>query len=255
MEMDYDLLDIAPSDSTEVVDNSDSISVELPAQAEPKTVPLETQPVQEQTATDFDDSVPLTPREKLLMERLDRITGENLAFKAPAASTATVPPVPSDRNFLDGLDMDEVLATPEGLNRLLLSVHNSALDEASKLTAERILQNLPQIMSTYVTNHMSMAKMAEKFYTDNADLAGSSQTVATVANKIAAEHPEYTAEQVFDASAIEARKILRIKAAAITPELAIKPAKPAFVPPGRARNGVVAPVLSEIEKGVLDLIS
>ena len=256
--MDYSLLDITPSsDSTEeAIENpTATTSVESPVQSEPESTSSGKQAVQESVTDDFDDSVPLTPREKLLMERLDRITGENLALEKPVTPSNPIALTPSKRNFLDGLDMDEVLATPENLNQLLLSVYNSAMDESSKLTAERILQNLPQIMSTYVTNHMSMAKLAEKFYTDNADLASSSQTVASVANKIAAEHPEYTAEQVFDASAIEARKILRIKATATTAEPAVKPAKPAFVPPGRSRNGVKAPVLSDIEKGVLDLIS
>lgn len=245
MEMDYDLLEIDSS-----ITNSSLPTAEVAVESTPISTPVEEQTPQLPT-DDFDDSVPLTPREKLLMDRLDRITGENLALSAPPTTTRPVPQALSDRNFLDGLDIDEVLATPDNLNKLLLSVYNSAMEESSKLSAERILQDLPQIMST----HMSMAKMAEKFYTDNADLASSSQTVASVANKIAAEHPEYTAEQVFDASAIEARKILRIKAVNDSSGLAKPATKPAFVGPSRGRSSVKAPVMSDIQKGVLDLIS
>lgn len=258
MEMDYSLLDSGPEDATgdeSVEIPTTLVDTESTTGNSGKEISSGSQRRENNSVDDFDESLPLTPREKILMERLDRIQGENLVLSRPAPVDTGAVLTPSDRNFLDGLDMDEVLATPENLNRLLLSVYNSAMEESSKLSAERILQNLPQIMSTYVTNHMTMAKMAEKFYADNADLASSSQTVAAVANKIAAEHPEYTAEQVFDASAVEARKILRIKAASSSSEQTRSKTRPAFVAPGRGRNGLKAPVLSAIEKGVLDLIS
>jgi uncharacterized phage infection (PIP) family protein YhgE len=232
MELDYDLLDVNTENSTAAPEESKNDAVESPVQSEPESTPSGKQTVQEPvTEDDFDDATPLTPREKILMERLDRITGENLSLSVPKRTEISPVITPSDRNFLENLDLDDVLGNAEDLNKLLLSVRDAVMEESSKLTAERILQNLPSIMSQYVTNHMSMAKLAENFYAENPDLVSSSQTVASIANKIAAEHPEYTAEQVFDASAIEARKVLRLKATAPVTE-PVKTTKPAFAPPG-----------------------
>lgn len=259
MELDDILSDIDTTDISPVEEPSVDSSSLLPTEAGVEPVDMGKQQAPQQSSTenadDFDDSVPLTPREKILLARLEAITGENLALSKPTSAAPAPIPTAVDKNFLDGLDVDEVLATPENLNKLLLSVYNSAMEESSKLSAERILQNLPQIMSTYVTNHLTMAKMAEKFYTDNPDLEGASQTVSAIANKIAAEHPEYTAEQVFDASATEARKVLRIKATSNPAETIKAAPKPAFVGSSRGRSSIKAPVLSDIEKGVLDLIS
>lgn len=252
MEMDYDLLDVSPSEEP----SSDSTlppAVPEPVLAEP-VVP---QPSSAPPRDDFDDSAPLTPRERMLMERLEKITGENLSL------TATKPDVtpPTDtgavniRNFMEGLDINDVLATSENLNSLLATVYNEAMTSASKLSAEQILQNLPNIMSTYVTQHLTMTKLVDDFYASNPDLQQAKQTVAAVANKIAAEHPEFTPTQVFDASAVETRSLLRIKGMAPAQATPARGQKPAFAPAtnGRVRN--TAPMLTGIEKDVLDLIT
>ena len=146
------------------------------------------------------------------------------------------------------------VATSENLNSLLATVYNEAMTAASKLSAEQILQNLPSIMSSYITQHLGMTKLVEDFYGRNPDLQQVKQTVATVANKIAADHPEFTTDQVFDASALETRKLLRI--GNIAPVAPTAPRqKPAFAPATNGRVRERAPVLTGVERDVLDLIT
>ena len=257
MEMDYDLLDASPSSDTVVTDvppTADTPSVtESVVEPTSSTTP-EKEPAS-QLEDAFDDSVPLTPRERILMERLERITGENLSLTTakPTEAVPITPAADAVRNFMEGLDINDVLATSENLNSLLTTVYNEAMTASSKLSAEQILQNLPGIMSSYVTQHLTMTKMVDDFYGRNPDLQQVKQTVATVANKIAAEHPEFTPEQVFDASAVEARKLLRISN--IAPTTTTPKTKPAFAPATNGRVRERAPVLTGIEKEVLDLIT
>ena len=204
----------------------------------------------EPTETAVDDSTPLTPREKVLMERLEKLTGERLDLTTKSAAPEPTAFVPSEKNFLEGIaDLDEVFSSSDNINKLLLAVHNSALEEASKLTAERILSNLPQIMSQYVAQHIGMDKLVEDFYIANPDLREVKRTVAAVANEISAEHPEFTTEQVFAESALKTREVLRLKQ--FVPEVK----KPAFATTGNSRNRVRTPTLQGIEKDVMDLIS
>ena len=264
MEMDYSLLDMEPSVDAPITEPSVVVSSSPATEpaVEPVSSPVSEAPQAPQPSAsttpvdDFDDTTPLTPRERILMERLDKITGDNLSLTttepkvAPPATSAAVA-----RNFMEGLDINDVLATSENLNTLLATVYNEAMTEASKLSAEQILQNLPNIMSTYVTQHLTMNKLVEDFYTSNPDLQPVKQTVATVANKIAAEHPEFTTEQVFEASATETRSLLRIKGLAAAPTTPARGTKPAFAPATNGRVRERAPVLTGIEKDVLDLIT
>ena len=242
---DFTLLDTEPVIDTPVSTATDTPVIDTPIVSEPNIAP-------ESSTTDtFDYSAPLTPREKFLMERIERVTGDQLDAATTQRPAEIAAPIPSERNFLEGInDLDEVFSSTENFNKLLLAVHNNALEEASKLTAERILSNLPQIMSKYVTQHISMNRLVDEFYTANADLVPVKRTVTAVANEIATEHPEYTTQQVFDATASKTREILKLQQA--PPRTTTRPA---LIPPKGSRIRMSAPVLSDIEKGVMDLIT
>ena len=259
LDFDFSLLDTNPSPGVEptLVDDSATVPppvVESLEEAAPTVAPATDGPSPlPAEEDDFDYSAPLTPRERILMERLEKMTGERLDAATSPVAVATSP-VLSEKNFLESItDLDEVFSSPENFNKLLLAVHNNALEEASKLTAERILSNLPQVMSQYVTQHLSMNKLVDDFYTANADLAPMKRTVTAVANEVSAEHPEYTTQQVFDETAKRTRSILKLQQIPVaSPQ---RTTKPAFVPPKGSRSRVGAPVLSDIERGVLELIT
>ena len=253
-DFDFSLLESGPAPETESTLVDDPTIEALPeVEPEEGSVPaaLPVDTVAPPT-DDFDYSAPLTPREKILMERLERITGERLDTAAVPAAPEQTALVPSVRNFLEGFaDLDEVFSSPENFNKLLLTVYNNALEEASKLTVERIYSGLPQIMSQYVTQHISMNRLVDDFYTANADLVPVKRTVTALANEISAEHPEYTTQQVFDETAKRTREVLKLQQVTPPP---VRGAKPAFVPPKGSRSRTPAPVLSDIERGVMELI-
>ena len=201
------------------------------------------------------DSGEYSPREKKLLERIEQLTQEKLEkSKTSNDDTGTNEIAESNFNFLDGLDIDEVLSSSDNLNKLLLGVYNKALQESSKLSAENIMRSLPSTMSNYVTQHLTMREMVNNFYDSNDDLVGAKQTVTDVANKIANENPDLSVEEVFAKTADEARRVLNLKR--------IEPKNKSNSKPtlhnsrgngGRARLNI--PELDGLAKEVNDLIS
>jgi len=202
----------------------------------------------------FDEATPLSPREKALMARLEKVTGESLDSSVAKKEAPSVELTPQERNFLAGIsDLDEVLSSPEAFNKVLLAVYNMALQEASKLSAEQIMKGLPGTIYSYVTEHVNMKELVNQFYVENPDLAMMKKTVAAVANDIAAEHPEFTTEQVFAESAKKTRELLQIKA---TPQGQKKGENsPAFVKQRSSNNRVKGEELSGLQKEIADLLA
>ena len=196
-----------------------------------------------------------SPREKKLLERIEQLTQEKLeSSKKSNESTQEDSFSPQEHNFLDGLDIDEVLSSSDNFNKLLLGVYNKALQESSKLSAENIMRSLPSTMSNYVAQHLTMREMVNNFYETNDDLVGAKQTVTDVANKIANENPELSVEEVFAKTADEARKVLNLKK--IEPRNKNGTSKPTLHNSrgngGRARLNI--PELDGLAKEVNDLI-
>lgn len=192
-----------------------------------------------------------TPREKLLLEQLERVTGEQLDIRnvEPTPEVATVEPI--QHNFLEGLDVDEILSSAENLNKLLVAVHDHALAQTRTLAAEQILQNLPEVISTYVVRHIATREKVADFYKENPDLVGVKRTLATVANEITAEKPELTLDQVFEEAATRTRTMLGLKKSAPVVESPNK--KPSFVNSPRAR--IKVPELAGVAAEVSELFN
>lgn len=157
---------------------------------------------------------PLTEREKALMDRLEGVTEENLTLRRIEPHTedsdSTKPQV-EDIDFVGEADIDEILATKEGLNKLLSVVYKRGMEEASRLSAENILRSLPQTISTYVTQHLTLQETVKQFYDTNPDLVSVKKTVAAVANEIASENPGQELQTVFDEAAKRVRTMLNLR--------------------------------------------
>lgn len=178
----------------------------------------------------------LTPRERALMERLERVTGEKLATVPVETARETQAEVaPVDHNFLEGMDIDEVLSTPENFNKLLLSVYNKGLQEAGRLAAENIMRSLPSTINTFVNQQLTMRETVQQFYNDNPELRNVKKIVAGVANEIAAEHPEYELGKLMNEASSRVYKMLGLKKGAMKKGgNGTTSGKPAFV---RQRSG------------------
>lgn len=193
--------------SNPISDSGQTISEVSEASSEKEEEVVETITEDEE----FDDETPISPREKILLERLEKLTGENFDKSSPVKEESA-PLTIQERNFLENItDLDEVFSSPENFNKLLLAVYKMAIEDASKLSAESIMRNLPATISHYTNQHVEMKETIKEFYTENKDLVPLKKTVAAVANEIAAEHPEYTTEKLLQESAIKTRQMLKIK--------------------------------------------
>lgn len=237
-------VDTGKRDSSQPKEESHSDSKDNPAP-----------PLVDQTSDEVaedDEYADYTPRERALMKRLEEVTAEKLD-KQPAASTDEPEEfVPQEQDFLADLDLDEVLSSSENLNKLLGSVYNKALQDAAKLSAERIMRTLPATMSNYVSQHLSMRELVNNFYEENGDLKGARKTVTDVANKIANENPELSVEEVFAKTAEEARKVLNLKK--VEPKVDKKPTLHNSRGNG-ARSRLQIPELDGLAREVNELIS
>jgi hypothetical protein len=246
MEMDLSLLNISeeetqqdssPDEESTGVDPSPAETVDEPAEETQETEP------------ESESSPELTDREKALLERLEKVTGERL----DQSPQVTVPEEQSqqaivEHNFLEGLDIDEVLSSSENFNKLLVSVYAKGMQEASKLSAENIMRNLPSVISQYVSQHVTMSEMVKDFYSSNPDLAGVKRTVAAVANEIANDDPNLTTPQVFEKTATRVRELLKLK----KPTLPSAKLKPAFV---QQRGRQQTPQLQGLAREIEELLS
>lgn len=207
-----------------------------------------------EAAVSFDQ---LTPRERELIQRLEKVTGDKLGAEAagtPVPTGQQTLPAEVEHNFLDGMDLDEVFSTPEAFNKLLNAVYKRGREESAKLSATNILSDLPKIVSQYVAQHMTMAETVAEFYSANPELKHVKRTVAQVANEISAEAPEMALQDVFAEAAKRTYKMLGLKRGA---GAVAAPKKPALVQPrgrGGATSRIKAPELDGLAKEIAELI-
>lgn len=188
-----------------------------------------------------------SPRERMLLKRLEEMTQSHIE-SSPAVEEPPAPIAIQEHNFLEGMDIDEVISDPVSLNKLLLSVYNRSLQEAGKLAAENIMRSLPQTISRYVNNHVTMTEMVRDFYESNPDLKSVRKTVAAVANDIAASNPELSTMELFNRAADRTREILQLKRSA--PASVNK--RPAFA---KQRGRSITPELTGLQREIDELIS
>lgn len=201
------------------------------------------------------DESPLTEREKILLARLEEIQGKNLETLTPAAQLE-LKEIPKDEfDFIGNEDIDEVLSSKENLNKLLQSVYQRGLSEASKLSAESVMQSLPRVVTQYISQHLEMRQTVDKFYSDNPDLSSVKRTVAAVANEISANNPELSTEEVFKRTADQTRVMLRLRKPTTTvgdnSNSKIKTSRPAFT---GQKGRMKVPELNGLAKEISELI-
>jgi len=168
--------------------------------------------IKESEELSSDDNSDYSPREKALLKRIEELTQSKLdsgkskeKFESPEEDTT------QDHNFLADLDLDEVLSNSDNLNKLLVAVYKQAVKDSSSRSAENIMRTLPETMSNYVNNHLSMRELVTQFYSDNPDLKDVKKTVTDVANQIANENPELSVDDVFSKTGARVREILNMK--------------------------------------------
>lgn len=231
----FDLLDFSPSESTPTE----------PSSGDPEPSPEPGQPVSDEP----EGSEP-EDRESALLARLEEETGQRLALERNVpAEDSPEPVVVSEPNFLENLDIDEVLSNSENLNKLLLAVYNAGISEATRRASDNILGSVNDLVSRYVREQINMTEMVKEFYDANPDLRPVRRTVAAIAREISKEEPELKPGDVFAKTALKVREVLKLKAPGVT---TTKPGSKSFVQQ-RGRK-TVEPELTGVEKEIMELM-
>jgi len=234
----FDLLDFGPEPThTEP-------EPELPPDPR-EAVPAEPEPVTEPEELEGD-------RESVLLARLEEETGRRLQLERelPTEETTTASPE-ADPDFLDGLDLDEVLSSSENLNRLLLAVYNRGVSESMRRASDNVLGSVQDLVTRYVREQLTMSEMVKEFYEQNEDLRPLRRTVAAYAKEISKEHPELPPHEVFAQTATKVRTALKLKTIT-APANGAKPSR-SFAPQ-RGRKVNLEPELTGIEKEIMELV-
>ena len=256
----------------------DEPEIELPEESvETDTVPqdeleeeVEDQPQAaiEEVEEEPEDEVPdLVAINKRLIERVEELSGKILqpgasqgASSDPvteptpvAEQTPTIPAVapPGPTNYLEGLDIEQLLDDPAKLNEVLNSVANNARTGASQQAVQQVLQSIPEMVVGYITRHTAMTNLVNDFYREHPDLANVKQTVGAIANDVQAEHSDWNAESIFSETADRTRKFLGIKQ---EQKVQVKKTerKPAFAKARGARKE--APKVTGLQKELNELM-
>lgn len=222
--------------------------------------PTEPTPTEPEPATELEpgspdpngslDDEPEGDHESALLARLEEETGRRLQLERELPADPAEPvAVPSDPDFLEGMDLDEVLSSSENLNRLLLAVYNRGVNESMRRASDNVLGNVQELVSRYVRDQLSMSEMVKEFYDQNEDLRPLRRTVAAYAKEISRENPELKPQDVFAQTATKVRTALKLKKITPAPAAATR----SFAPQ-RGRKANLEPELVGIEKEIMELV-
>lgn len=203
------------SDDTSSDDTSDTTDLKAEVADEgddTEDESVETPIVQTEDVSE-DEEVPaeLTHREKLLLARLEEVTGERLSVDSKGNVQKTDNTIVTEvLDFIGEQDIEDVLNTKEGLNGILNMVYKMGLEAQDKRTKEILLQEIPNAVTVSTTRQIALNRMVDNFYRTNKDLVNVKRTVTSIANEISMEHPEYTVDQTLAEAATRTRKRLRL---------------------------------------------
>ena len=224
---------------------------EEPPEGPPEEPPSEEPPIEEEE-TPEQELERLRNQNQLLIDRIEK------GFETPSPKPVEEPPKPREEppktelpkaelpaepeviDFVKGRSLEDLIDTPEGLNTLLNDVFKEGLKRGSgkidvEPVVERILNSLPGIVQTQVTQQTAINTMVREFYANNEDLGGVKRTVATFANEVYAEHPDWKTKDVFEEAGKRTRDALGFRAKATAAPASGK--RPAFSRARGARKG------------------
>ena len=122
-----------------------------------------------------------------------------------------------EQDFIGDLDLDEVVRDKEAFNKLLNTIYTKGIGESRKLTSEKVLLAIPDIVKHNITLLTALKETSEQFYKDNPDLAPFKKVVATVFEEVAAENPGKNFRELITNVGVEARKRLDLHKKAVEP--------------------------------------
>lgn len=118
--------------------------------------------------------------------------------------TTADPSEESDINYFSDIDMEALGTNPQILNALL----NKVRKESIKNTMSKMLKDLPNLIKSQVSDHLTAREVSDQFYQENKDLSGVRNVVKAHANQVVQDHKDWNIEQVLKEAAVQTRTYL-----------------------------------------------
>ena len=111
-------------------------------------------------------------------------------------------------------DISSISTDKEVFNKVLNMAVKKAIQLAESSirpgTVKDTLLAIPNVITAQIQQQSYITDAVNRFYSENQDLVEVKHTVGTIAESIAAEHPEYDIETLFKEAAKSTRKMLRL---------------------------------------------
>ena len=174
-----------------------------------ETPPEEVPPNEEVPPEEVPPEEVAKPDEKEIELANLRAELEQLKNAKPVEKEEEVVDAPLDEtDFIGDLDLDDLTRDKTAFNKILNAVYSKGVNDARKLTSEKVLLSIPDIVKNNITLLSQLKEASDKFYTENKDLEPFKRVVAATFEEIAAANPGKKYEELMKLVAPEARKKL-----------------------------------------------
>lgn len=199
----------------------------------------------------------LKEQNRLLMAKLEELISKPAVATPPASTPGQAPPVAMTSpgqvmDFVGDEDLDEILSDKEKFNALM----SKAVQMAITNSGETFLKSLPSIVQTQVATQTTLRSQVDAFYNENTDLQPVKKVVGSVANEVAALHPDWELGQIFEETAKKVREMLGLKKGEVPVTSAVNPPsqKPALPGAQRGGNRTGGAPLTALQKQIIDIL-
>ena len=168
--------------------------------------------------------------------------------QAPVQPQQARPMVEIPADLISESDMTEAFQDPAKMITLITQVYARAVSDAAQIALTR----LPSVMQPVMAQQADLISLAKEMYTNNPELNGYRDFVQYCAVKIEDKHPDWSAKQIMEEAAKEAKaRLPQLKAAVAQTKR--EASSPAFVGNQSQKGGKNSPSqgrLSALEKEI-----
>jgi len=220
---------------------------------EPEPNPeLEPELAPEPAPTPEPEPEPLPPpepdeKDKIIEELRRKLEEKEIPTPSPAPPPPEEPLDLESTDFIGDLDPEDIMRDKDMLNKLLNSVYSKGVTDARKLTSEKVLLSIPEIVKNNLNIMTELQKTSDEFYANNKDLAPFKKVVAAVFEEVAAKNPDKKYGELLNEVGDEARKRLELHKKVTSGPSAPRLPNKKGSPPAKPNRPDTSSLQSEIE--------
>lgn len=169
---------------------------------------------------------------------------------APKEKEEPPPSLPDDlqQQIMGDNDLDDITSDP----KLFTEVLARAITVGRDLTHEHIMKSIPNLVMQQTRGYQDLLRARKRFYSQNKDLRPFSEAVATAANGVHSEHPDWKMDRIMTEAAKRVRVSLKIRKKKSGKTPPGKKQTPAFANTPRGKKVKVKP--SQLQKDINDVL-